>query len=125
MGMTSTTWGPSAIRESNKFWFYALVTSILLSLYELWAIGFQSPTTDVGVPEEAQDTKEESPEIKVDKSSLTHQSLADKEGKRKQIYKQLVMDGCDLIIPGAAVGWVSADPVTVGVAQSISTILAM
>jgi len=125
MGITSTTWGPSAIRESNKFWFYALVTSIILSLYEFWTIRFQSPTPDVKVPKETQGTNEKSPEIKVDNSALDNQFLAEREGKRKQIYKQLVMDGCDLVIPGAAVGWISADPVTVGVAQSISTILAM
>jgi hypothetical protein len=38
-------------------------------------------------------------------------------------YKQLVIDGCDLFIPGAVVGWMPFSPLTVGVAMAISTLL--
>ena len=36
---------------------------------------------------------------------------------------QLVIDFSDLIVPGAAVGWIPAGPIAVGVASTISTFI--
>ncbi|THW89380.1 hypothetical protein D6D15_05290 [Aureobasidium pullulans] len=36
----------------------------------------------------------------------------------------LVLDCCDILIPGSAVGWIPVDSVTVGIASSISSIIA-
>lgn len=36
----------------------------------------------------------------------------------------LVLDCCDILIPGSAVGWIAVDSVTVGIASCISSIIA-
>lgn len=35
------------------------------------------------------------------------------------------MDGCDLFVPGAAVGWIPIEALSVGIFMSISSVLAM
>nr|POE76143.1 hypothetical protein CFP56_59623 [Quercus suber] len=52
------------------------------------------------------------------------QSPASRPAARSKLYTQIVIDGCDLFLPGSAVGWIPADLVTVGVAGTISTVLA-
>jgi hypothetical protein len=42
---------------------------------------------------------------------------------KKQLYTSLIIDSCDLLIPGSAVGWLPVSSVTVGIASSISSII--
>lgn len=41
------------------------------------------------------------------------------------LYTNTVIDCCDILIPGSAVGWIPVSPVSVGVASSISSIIVM
>jgi hypothetical protein len=45
------------------------------------------------------------------------------QSKRRAIYKQLVVDLSDIIVPGHVAGWFPVDDVTFGVAGSISGLL--
>jgi hypothetical protein len=42
---------------------------------------------------------------------------------KKTLYTSLIIDSCDLLIPGSAVNWIPASSVTVGIASSISSII--
>jgi hypothetical protein len=42
---------------------------------------------------------------------------------KKQLYTSLVIDCCDILIPGSAVGWIPVSSVTVGIASSISSVI--
>jgi hypothetical protein len=42
---------------------------------------------------------------------------------KKTLYTSLVIDCCDILIPGSAVGWIPVSSVTVGIASSISSII--
>ncbi|KAF2426164.1 hypothetical protein EJ08DRAFT_736495 [Tothia fuscella] len=127
MGLTATSWGPKVTIESNKFWFYGLVTSIILSLYHLW---LSSSLFDI--PEKSSTTEEVEIKTGVKKSKMDivdEKSAARPVARRpptntSQIWKQLIIDGCDLFIPGSVVGWIPADAVTVGVAMAVSSFLA-
>jgi hypothetical protein len=42
---------------------------------------------------------------------------------KPQLYTNLVIDCCDILIPGSAVNWIPASPLTVGIASSISSLI--
>jgi hypothetical protein len=42
---------------------------------------------------------------------------------KKQLYTSLIIDSCDLLIPGSAVSWIPVSSVTVGIASSISSVI--
>lgn len=130
MRITNPSWGPALQNEANKFWFYAIAVSILISLYDLAAPWF--------IPE-PRETEPRPSGNQADGAALneknSHASVPTatkerpKHSKSAQtalttVYKQLLIDICDLVIPGSSVGWIDADTVTVGVASTISSIVA-
>jgi hypothetical protein len=42
---------------------------------------------------------------------------------KKQLYTTLIIDCCDILIPGSAVNWIPVSSVTVGIASSISSMI--
>ncbi|OAL33419.1 hypothetical protein AYO20_07275 [Fonsecaea nubica] len=129
------TWRPWAVTaqtEALKFWFYALSASIALSLYELLFVYPDSASSKNNQStnqkkEEKTSTVVEKTSRKgaVDESDEPEQSKPRNPltAKRNAIFRQLVIDTCDLLIPAAAVGWLPLDPVTVGAAGSVSALL--
>jgi hypothetical protein len=118
MGITNTTWGPNLQQESNKFWFYALTSSLLLSMYQIFLASamFTQPTKST--------TTEKVDTSKNEKSSKDVKAQNEAPQRdMSQTYKQFIIDGCDILIPGSVVGWIPADAVTVGVAMSLSSYL--
>ncbi len=122
MGATNTAWGPRLQLESNKFWFYGIAASILLSLCELL---IPSPSSKSAVRKPEKDTT-----LRQNKTSKASRDNKQEPGKKAlerrdgEIYKQLIIDICDISIPGSFVGWIQASQVTVGIAMSISSALA-
>lgn len=121
--MTSFSWGPLVQDEANKCWFYALLASIALSLYHL--LSFPASASRVTT-----DKRQDSSRVAVTDGKEAR--VQEKQPPSKQppqtatrsiLYNQLVIDGCDLLIPGSAVGWIPADWVTVGLATAVSTVL--
>lgn len=108
MGLTSYSWSGTLQVEALKVWFYSLAVSILLGLYELSTLPSASSSEIKTTPKSA---PQPSP------------SLDELQSKRRAIYKQLVVDTSDLIVPGHVAGWFPVDAVTVGVAGSISGLL--
>jgi len=116
MGVTSTTWGPQVAHESAKFWFYGIVTSVLLSLYQVFFIVTPTRTAEKVV---SSTTDEKA------SSTKTSPVPAQADTRSTEIYRQLLIDGCDLFIPGSTVGWTPSEPLTIGIFMSISSALAM
>lgn len=124
MRVTSTSWGPGVLQESLKFWFYALCASILLSIYDLWMIRTTTgPFPEIKRNGQAVREKDSNGSHKTTPVSSKPSSTA--SARTMSIYKKLLVDGCDLLIPGAATGWIETDPVIVGVTGCISSLVAM
>ena len=145
MQLTSYAWARGLQNEANKFWFYALAISILLTLYDLL---FHYPATrDNPFPIEqsvTENTTKQGTSITTSESATSPRvSHSASDGKttcenvpprsvagtntsqrRTTLVTNLVIDGCDLVIPGSAVGWTPLDKTIVGTAMAISTILA-
>jgi hypothetical protein len=129
-------WAPWAVAMQNealKFWFYGLAASVLLDVYELFIViptlvrakfvGKSGPPNEKPETVVLQNGKDgDRIQIKFSATSLSNADSA-RAKKRQQLYKQLVIDGCDLLIPGTAVGWLPLDPITTGVAGTISAIM--
>jgi len=113
MGLTNLEWGPWLVRQGNLFWFYGLACSLLLGIWEIW------------FGEEVEEAKTGAGEKDGVKKGSAEKEVVEKRAERDLPYKQIMIDGCDLLIPGAAVGWLPYSPLTISVAMSISTVLSM
>ena len=129
MQLTDYAWATTAQTESLEFWFYALVVSMLLSLYDL-AFGMKQPfaTSSKAASQKraaAIDTKQ--------KPAGRNEKTTSNEGTSSlsapfwtqygNLLIDLAIDGCDLTIPGTAVGWLTIDKDMVGLAMATSTVL--
>jgi hypothetical protein len=137
------TWRPWAVvtqTEALKLWFYALAVSVVLDLYEIFVV--YSPGSTASSPPQAATataaaTSKGPPPVNEEKKQASRNTNAPSTAgagagadafdfnaaKRRSTYRQLIIDGCDLLIPGAAVGWLALDPITVGVAGTISALV--
>ena len=118
MKVTKTEWGPGVLQEALKFWFYAEVASILLSLYDLFIIWTVPDAPTKSKPKVG--TSEKGDSKAADATQPKAVSL-----ESMKIYKKLLIDCCDILIPGSGVGWISIDPIILGVTGCISTLVSM
>lgn len=121
MGITTYDWATQLQQEALKCWFYGISWSILLSVYQLLTVFFSEPAAvqPVNAKSNEKETSEKQPAAR-QKPSVTARDPA----LRSKIYTQLMIDGCDIFLPGAAVGWIPVDQVFVGTCQTISSALA-
>ena len=75
-------------------------------------------------PAASADQKSEKTSNGYDKASKAAKFEATQTAARRKIYAQLLIDCADIIIPSAAVGWIQADELIVGIAGMISTVVA-
>ena len=113
MGVVPSTWAADLFIEAMRLWFYSLVLSILCGLMELWALHWTDIATEKKVAEET----EKPVEIAVMEGKSRNR-------KKRKITKKLVIDGCDLFIPGSATGWMATSQSNVGMLSVASTLLA-
>jgi hypothetical protein len=107
MGIWPSDWAKGILIEGNKFWFYALVFSIVLSLYQLFA-DYASPGISLKSEKHA---------------ALT--LLTARTKKRRAIKRKLIGDMCDLLIPSFVLGWIPVGSATAGFASCVSSVISM
>lgn len=110
MGITNNSWTPAVQREADKYWLYAIVASILVSLHQLlFTTGLQKTQT----------------KFTGDEKDPSAGAVSDRENTaRLKTLAQLAIDCADVIIPTAGLGWMPLDDVYVGAAGTISTLIA-
>lgn len=108
MGVYLVPWEERVMYEANQFWFYALSFSILGSLYAL----VSSPT---GRTSQARGGKRRSNK----KSEKAVSAPADSSA----LVKQIIVDGCDLLIPAELLNWMPTGDLALGVTMVVSTVL--
>lgn len=104
MGVYAVPWEERVMREANQFWFYALSFSLLGAGYAL----LSSPSSG-----RASKTKDGRKNKKTDQPTVTSSALV----------KQIVVDGCDLLIPAELLNWMPTGDLVLGVTMVISTVL--
>ncbi|RJE24116.1 PEX11 domain protein [Aspergillus sclerotialis] len=120
MNVYLVPWNEPVLIESNKFWFYGICLSILSAVVELLFL-FSRPATTV-TKKRANGAKENG-STKENESSETIQAQKQSQ-KIMPLLKGIVVDGCDLLLPGTFLGWIQADELSVSAAMVVSTIVA-
>lgn len=110
MNVYPVHWNKPVLVEAYKFWFYALALSIVGAL---WGLLFGSaPASDSASGGKVQQDEKKGGSSKERKVSA------------KPLVKRIVVDGCDLLIPGVFLGWIQVSEVVVGMAMVVSTVVA-
>ena len=121
MGVYRTSWATWLFVEAMKFWFYSLTLGILLALMELWALSGDIPlypVTSTGAEEDDEKVLEKATQDRISR-------MRERTVKKRNAAKQMVIDGCDLFIPGSITGWLVISSSNVGMLCVLSTVLAM
>lgn len=117
MAVYPVLWNDRVLAEANKFWFYALVLSVISGMYDL-LLSMSSPSQKAPTPnKKAQKVDVKEPE----KASELSNGLS---SSTRAIMTRAIIDVCDLSIPGAFLGWIPVGGSMVGMAMVVSTTLA-
>jgi hypothetical protein len=117
MGIWTTTWAASLFVEAMKFWFYSLSLGIIAGVVQLYQL-YMEP---VVVSEKKTKIGEKSKENEKVRQLM---EITERKEKRSKIIKKIVIDGCDLFIPGSTTGWMVVSTANVGLLSVVSTVLA-
>lgn len=119
------TWAERCLLEANKFWFYSLVCSIGLGLLDTLRLRALPAAHAQDQQEPHEMSKSETAIPGKDKhanpdpkATTTDELLASKSSLLRQ---KILADACDLLLPGTAVGWIQASPLSVGIAMAVSS----
>ncbi|KAL4998426.1 peroxisomal biogenesis factor 11 [Aspergillus recurvatus] len=108
MGVARVDWYHPLMAEANKFWFYALVLSVLRCTWEV-----------VFPPAPATPSKTSSSSSEKSKAGAQQSSPP-----KRLLLKRIIIDGCDLTLPGSFLGWTPVTPLQIGFGMVVSTVLA-
>ncbi|CZR57126.1 uncharacterized protein PAC_07015 [Phialocephala subalpina] len=120
MGVWPTDWAKQCIIEANKFWFYALIFSLLWDVVQLFA-----PKNIVSNVASLEKRKAEVESSSNEALVARRKAEAEQRQKRARITRRLVVNGLDLLIPGHVTGWIVTSAVMTGFAGAVSTALSM
>ncbi|KAF1821452.1 uncharacterized protein K489DRAFT_340533, partial [Dissoconium aciculare CBS 342.82] len=108
MGVTDYPVLKTVQNEANKLWFYGLVASIILSLYQLFLSSTGNDTAAAN--EKTSNPRSNTPFTTSNKASA--------------LWEAIVIDACDLFLPGSSLGWLPVSTLVVGIAGTTSTTVA-
>lgn len=132
MKLYTPTWTKDILLHANRFWFYGILLSIMGGLWILL-----SPLLSGTVPETAETKNESNGETEKpqSKSSSSNETGKMETGTNTQSKtaawsvspqaRRLVVDSCDLLIPGSFLGWIPVSSLAIGVTTVVSTLVAM
>lgn len=102
------------MREANTFWFYAISFSLIGSVYALLFSGAAE-----------QKTKSKNGEKKInEKTGKAEKAEKPAPGVNTSVLmKQIVVDGCDILLPVTLLGWYHPGDLVVGGTMVLSTLL--
>jgi hypothetical protein len=112
MNIWRVTWNTPLLIEANKFWFYAICLSITGTLWE-WFVGSRS-TAQSKTHIDGKEKRSEKPSP----------SSSEQVSSNVPLWERLVVDVCDLSLPGSFVGWIPLSDFGVGMAMIVSSLVA-
>lgn len=108
MNIWRVSWNTPLLIEANKFWFYAICLSITGALWEWFCGGIARSKTHI-------DEKEK---------RSKKPSSSEQVSSNVPLWERLVVDVCDLSLPGSFVGWIPLSDFGVGMAMIVSSVVA-
>ena len=117
MGIWTTSWAAVLFVEGMKFWFYSLSLGIIAGVLELYQL-YMEPVAVSGKKTEIEEKNKENEKV------IQLMEITERKEKRSKIIKKILIDGCDLFIPGSTTGWMVVSTANVGLLSVFSTVLA-
>jgi hypothetical protein len=108
MGVYAVPWHDRVMDQANTFWFYALSFSVVGAMWALLVGPTEQPSKKNGKKKNQKTSEEATPATPTAASARV---------------KQIVVDGCDLLIPLELLGWMPTGDVVVGSTMLLSTLL--
>lgn len=116
MQVYPTPFAAAILLEANKFWLYALLSSLAISTLQLYSLS----TTPAPTPTSKTLVSEE----EVPPTAPATTPVAAKTLTYQKIVSHIIADACDCLIPGAITGWFPTSFATVGMTSVVSSLLA-
>lgn len=108
MGVYAVPWNDRVMEQANTFWFYALSFSVAGAIWALL----------VGLAEQPSKKND-----KKNQKTASEKATPVKPTAASARVKQIVVDGCDLLIPLELLGWMPTGDMVVGSTMVLSTLL--
>lgn len=108
------SWNARVTTEAYRFWFCGLALSVLGCVWGVFLGMMTSPSSSSNKASSNGDSEKKTEKEKGPVAQLP----------RSMLVKRIVVDGCDLLIPGAFLGWIRVGELGVGVAMLMSTLVA-
>lgn len=130
--------------EAQRLWFFGLVCGVLGGLLRIVALGAERAVPETGAGYSAvgdEDTKGEKVVKEGEKEELRAESGKDsadtkkggkeavekerraRAGEKRALARKVAADAVDMVLPVSILGWVEIEPVTVGAAMFVSTVV--
>lgn len=109
MGVYAVPWNDHVMDQANTFWFYALSFSVAGAIWALLVSPVEQSSKTNGKRKNRKTVSEKATPVKPTAASAR--------------VKQIVVDGCDLLIPLELLGWMPTGDVVVGSTMVLSTLL--
>lgn len=109
MGVYTVRWHDRVMDQANTFWFYALFFSVAGAIWALLVGPAEQLSKKNGKRENQKTTSEKATSVQPTAASAWA--------------KQIVVDGCDSLIPLELLGWMPTGDVVVGSTMVLSTLL--
>ncbi|KAJ6086283.1 peroxin-11B Pex11B-Penicillium chrysogenum [Penicillium sp. IBT 16267x] len=117
MGVYAVPWEERVMREANTFWFYAISFSLVGSVYALLFSG---------AAEQKAKSKDSEKKINEKTGKVEKAEKAENPApgvSASVLMKQIVVDGCDILLPATLLGWYHPGDLVVGGTMVLSTLL--
>lgn len=111
-------WEQRVMKEANTFWFYALSFSLAGSVFAL----LFSTSVEPASKAKDQKTRKNGAKAENEKVEAVTNEKADAP-KTAALVRQIVVDGCDLFLPAALLGWMPTGDLVIGLTMVLSTVL--
>ncbi|GLI75767.1 hypothetical protein PoHVEF18_004030 [Penicillium ochrochloron] len=111
-------WEQRVMKEANTFWFYALSFSLAGSVFAL----LFSTSVEPASKAKDQKTRKNGAKAEKEKVEAVTNEKADAP-KTAALVRQIVVDGCDLFLPAALLGWMPTGDLVIGSTMVLSTVL--
>ncbi|OJD31858.1 pex11 domain protein [Diplodia corticola] len=141
-GVKKSSWAPLFFVESQRFWFYSISCSLILTCYNLYTNrneiiclqaglhvakataenGISTSTNGDAKPKD-QTVEKLKPLPKKDHVEEKERALEKARKQRSTHLRQLVGGSCDLLTPGAVIKWIPVSPAVVAITSIISSFI--
>ena len=122
MDIWSPEWASWVLVEAFKFWVYSLCFSLVSSFLQLYHLSASKASVTDSPEKEGKQSMSGDGKIVAEKTERKATRVK-RQQQQQALAKQIIVDCCDLLVPGFVTGWLRTTPAVVGMVSVVSTVL--